>query len=243
MAELPPIQGIIDADKGDRTTDEAHVWRERLQTIFRGLVRSNQDYLKVSYSSVDDEVRELVRVERQAADGSFVRVLPEGRLGTYERRPNVEAVLNLSPGDVFLLDSASIEQEDVTTEAANLTLLAATPIYSEQTGEVFGVVGIEMNLERVLEYLLESTNSATDVYVTDAAGMIVMHHSRKRGLEQGLVDHPITEVVPDLEGFFTSSQSSDTKTDDSWFHAIRVRLGSRRASTALGLILTLDESR
>ena len=243
MSELPPIQGIIDAENGELTTDDVTIWRERLQTIFRGLLRSNQDYLKVSYSSVGDEVQELVRVERNAADGSFVRVLPESRLRSFQQHANLDSVLSLSPGDVLLLEGTAVEQEGVTTGAADVTLLAATPIYDEQTGEIFGVVGIEMNLERVLEYLLESATTAASVYVTDASGVIVMHRSRERGLEQGPIDRPITELVPELDGFFDASQPSDTQTDDSSFYATRVRLGSGRDSTVMGLLLTLDDSR
>ena len=240
MSELPPIQGIIDAESGDPATDETTVWRERLQTIFRGLLDSNEEYLKVSYSSVDNDVQELVRVERNASDGSIARVLPESRLGSFEVNTNVSSVLSASPGEVFLVDGASIEQEGVTTGAAHLTLLAATPIYDERSGEAYGIVGIEMNLERVLEFLLESTTTAADIYVTDAAGTIVMHRSREQGLEQGLIERPVTDVVPELEGFFTGSGESDVQTDDSTFQAARVRLGARRDSTLMGLVLTLD---
>ncbi len=242
MAGLPPIQGIIDAGNGDRSTDDIDVWRERLQTIFRGLLTSNQDYLSVSYSSIGDDFRELVRVERQTSDGSLVQVLPESRLSTYERRAHVEAILDLNPGDVLLVESSSIEQEGVTSDAAHLKLLAVTPIYDEQTGDVFGIVGIEMNLERVLEYLMESTNTAAAVYVTDASGRIVMHHTREHSHEHRYGGRPIAEVVPELKEFSTGSQPLNTSTDGSWFHAAHVRLDSRRDSPIMGLILTLEES-
>jgi len=242
VSELPPIQGIIDAEIGDQKTDETGVWRERLQTIFRGLLRSNRDYLQISYSSVGEDVQELVRVERNATAGSFVRVLPQSRLNTFQRLPKLDAILSLSPGDVYLVDSASVEQKAATTGNAGLTLLAATPIYDQRTGDVFGLVVIEMNLERVLEYLLESTNAAANVYVTDSAGQIIMHHTRDRGRERGHLNQPIKEIVPELDGFFLDSQPADTKTDNSKYHVSRVRLDQRRAATVIGLILTLDGS-
>ena len=240
MADLPPIQGIIDAENVERTTEDETTWRERLETIFRGLLRSNQDYLKVVYLSAGEDLRELVRVERQTSEGSFVRALPESRLNTYERSADVEAVLQLSPGDVVVRDDAAVLQTSETSGAEPLTMLAATPVYDEQTGELFGVVGIEMNLERVLGYLLDSTDAAADVFATDSDGTIVMHHSRDRGQDQGLIGTSVAEVIPRLQGFFSDTQRSDVATDDSHYYAVRARLDSRRDGNAVGLILTRD---
>lgn len=203
------------------------------------MIRSNDDYLTASYLSVGEEVKELVRVQRHA--GSFVRILPASRLGTYKRVDNVEAIMSLNPGDVFLLDGMSVEQKDAKSQTLALTLLAATPVYDELTGDVFGMVLIETDLERDLEDLLEATNAAASVYVTNVTGEIVMHHSRERGIELGRLGNPVAGVVPQLEGFFSSSQIAETQTDESSYYATRVRLGTGQNSTILGIVLTLDK--
>ncbi len=242
MATLPPVQGIIDARSEEQTTDEESVWRERLSTIFRGLLIAHPDYLSISFASVTDAAQEIVRVERHSAEGSFVRVVPETRLGEYEKRSNLEAVLSLKPGDVYMVDSSSVEQEGVTSEVAEFTLLAATPIYDETSGQVFGVVSIESNMEQILEYLLESTaNAASNVYVTDGSGTVLMHHSHDRGLQTALAGRSISSLIPALSHFFVADQISDTMTDDVHFHAVKVRLESRRSSTVIGLVLTFAE--
>ncbi len=242
MATLPPIQGIIDARKDEQSTDEKSVWRERLAIIFRGLLIANPDYLSISFASVADAAQEIVRVERHSADGSFVRVLPETRLGEYEKRGDLEATLSLNPGDVYMVDSASLEHEGVSSEANGFTLLAATPIYDESSGEVFGIISIESNVEQILEYLLDSTaHAASNVYVTDGSGTVLMHHAHDRGLQTALAGRSIGSLIPALSQFFAADQVSDTVTDDAHYHAVKVRLESRRAATVIGLVLTFDD--
>ena len=242
MATLPPIQGIIDARGAQQTTDEESVWRERLETIFRGLLIANPDYLAISYASVSDSTQQIVRVERTSADGSFVRALPASRLGEDEKRSELQEVLNLKPGDVYMADSRSVATDGVAADEVGFTLLAATPIYDEMTGDAFGVVSVESNIEQVLEYLLESTaNAASNVYVTDNSGVILMHHSRDRGLQTTLAGRQVGSLIPDLSEFFGPEQLADTMTDDAHFHAVRVRIDSRRAATVVGLVLTFAD--
>lgn len=49
MAALPPIQGIVKARAGVET-DTEEVWHTRLQTIYRGLLEANPNYLSATYS-------------------------------------------------------------------------------------------------------------------------------------------------------------------------------------------------
>jgi len=259
MANLPPIQGIIDArregrpisdqtgdgdeeDGDEEDGDEESVWRERLATIFRGLLIANPDYLAISFSSVADSAQEIVRVERHSVDGSFVRVVPDSRLGEFEKHDNLQTIMDMKPGDVLIVDSASVENEGVTTGVAGYTLLAGTPIYDEESGDVFGLVAIEMNLEQVLAYLLDSTaNAASHVYITDGDGIVLMHHSPQRGTQTTLTGRPVATLAPKLDAFFSPTQIADTLTDGESIYAARARLESRRNATTIGLVLTLDE--
>jgi eukaryotic-like serine/threonine-protein kinase len=242
MATLPPIQGIIDARSEQKATDEEAVWRERLETILRGLLIANPDYLSISFASVSDSAREIVRVERNRADGSFVRALPESRLGQSENRSSLEQVMNLKPGDVYMVDSRSASRDDVTADVTGLTLLAATPIYDSMTGAVFGIVSIESNIEQILEYLLESTaNAASHVYLTDGAGTVLMHHSHDRGLQTTLAGRPVVSLIPTVSDFFSADQVADTMTDDAHYHAVKVRLDAHQGAAAIGLILTFTD--
>jgi hypothetical protein len=90
--------------------------------------------------------------------------------------------------------------------------------------------------------LLDSTaNSAANVYVTDGEGSVIMHHNRERGHQTSLHGVSVSTLVPDLRDFFGATQVKDTLTEELQFHAVRVRLQSRRDSTIIGLVLTFEE--
>ena len=48
IAALPPVQGIVDA-RDDVVGDDEEVWRERLESIYMGMLRSNPNYLALSF--------------------------------------------------------------------------------------------------------------------------------------------------------------------------------------------------
>ena len=242
MANLPPIQAIIDARNQQQTTNDENTWHERLATIFRGLLLANADYLSIAFVSVAESADEIVRVERHSADISSIRVVPTSRLGKFEKRSNLASILEMKPDDVFMIDSASVEQEGVTSGFADYTLLAATPIYEEQSGNVFGIVVIETDIEQILTFLLESaTSTAANVYVTDGKGKILMHASHQRGTQTTLSGRPIASIVTELRDFFGPAQISDTMTDGGSYYALKVRLESRLESTVIGLVFTLHD--
>lgn len=166
------------------------------------------------------------------------RKLPaKQKLIEFERTDNVDNILALKPGDVFLVDNTKVLNAGVTTGAAHLSLMAATPIYDEQTGEVFGVVGIEMNLERVLDELLEEIYIAEDVYVTDQHGVILLHHSRATGIDFRREGTGLTQLFPTLDPFFAEEHGLHTATQEGEYHAIRMQLGSRAAPLVFGLVV------
>ncbi|MEO2015892.1 MAG: hypothetical protein ABGZ53_16145, partial [Fuerstiella sp.] len=83
--------------------------------------------------------------------------------------------------------------------------------------------------------------AASNVYVTDGSGTVLMHHAHDRGLQTALAGRSIGSLIPALSQFFAADQVSDTVTDDAHYHAVKVRLESRRAATVIGLVLTFDD--
>ena len=71
ISALPPVQGIVNARAGVDGDDE-DTWRGRLESIYTGLVRSNPDYLAMSFVVQNENgSNEVVRVERNPADRAF----------------------------------------------------------------------------------------------------------------------------------------------------------------------------
>lgn len=169
LASLPPIQGIVNA-RGDVEGESEDVWRGRLETIFIGVLRSNLDYLALSYEMRKSEgAEDIVRVERNPADPSLVRVLPTSRLQEVENDALMTAVGALEPGDVKLsLDSRTRH----TKRSSSFDRLSvATPVYSDVSGECFGMTVIEADIsKRIMEVLLGLGAVDCEIFVADGLG-------------------------------------------------------------------------
>ena len=170
MSTLPPIQAIVesrvDVQGTDKGADESEeIWQERLATIYTGLLRANPNYRCVYYAAIETEkVSPIVRVERHAGEMGLVRRLPASRLEALDDQVPLTQIRELSPGDILLTTryqnkSAGMKPTGVKRQEARL--LASTPVFNEATGEIFGLVTLELDLlgrvVQALEHLEQST--------------------------------------------------------------------------------------
>lgn len=194
LSSLPPVEGIIAARDGTEGEDEA-VWRERLATIFAGMLRSNPDYLSLAYEAIDDtgETRDLVRVERNPADPALVRVLPDSRLRTIEGDALAAAVAKLEPGDVKL--SLETRAANSNGQQAIERLTVTTPVFSEASGACFGMTVIEADVsKRVLDALAGLGSVEYELFVADGTGKVWAATTPATGVRLGKSD----ETIPRL---------------------------------------------
>ena len=135
--ERRPFPCLVTADPGHHRRAAAmwkerdeEVWRGRLETIFTGMLRSNPDYLALSFESTSgSDASDIVRVERNPADPSLIRVLPKGRLQVVESDALMAAVAALEPGDVRL--SLETRARHATASSDSDRLSVATPVYGD----------------------------------------------------------------------------------------------------------------
>ncbi len=169
MSALPPVQGVIGARAGVEG-DEEDVWRGRLESIYTGLLRSNADYLAISYVAKNqDGSEEIVRVERNPADPSFVTILPTGRLHTSETDTLMDDVALREPGDVKMTLDPRPRFANSADQVERLAV--ATPVYSDVTGECFGMSLIEADISHEIEDILLGLGGVEcEVFVTDGDG-------------------------------------------------------------------------
>ncbi len=193
IAALPPVQGITNARAGV-VGEEEDVWRGRLESIYTGLLRSNPDYLALSLISQDGEKTvEIVRVERNPADPAIVRVLPSSRLHTSETDPLMSAVALREPGDVKM----SLDPRPRFTEGADQTerLAVATPVYSDATGQCFGMAVIEADISGRIESVLNGLGGVDcDVFVSDGEGKLWASADPENGVRLATPGQPIENL-------------------------------------------------
>jgi len=201
MASLPPIQEIIDARSGT-SKDEENVWRDRLTTIFKGLLQASTDYTSITFSHVDEKkIEEIVRVERHSTERANVRSVPLSRLTKTPTDQFSEAVVCQKPDEVFVALPAITEPGgDTPVLPSRRQLSAGVPVFDERTEEPFGIVTIECDLQRILEReTRDRLHTAQQVIVLEPNCSIWVHDSRASGPIKDSIGKLAEEVIPEFE--------------------------------------------
>ena len=169
VSQTPPFLGIIRSlengggDPLDGSTTA--LWRERLQTIFKAIMRRRVEYVQMRFIEVADRGMELVRVDNR--DGVIVSV-PEDELQTKQQRSYVIAGTLLSPYGVYY---SNIEQNmEHGVPDPNLYVLRAVGQVRNMDGALFGLMVINTDFEAETRSVLEAVDSPYAVYIVDDSG-------------------------------------------------------------------------
>ncbi|HEV3145325.1 MAG TPA: serine/threonine-protein kinase [Gemmataceae bacterium] len=245
MSNVPPIYGIIAARSGvvNATIESEESWRPRLELIYEGLLRANPEYLAISYLSLEKgAAQEIVRVERQTSDPSFIRRVPKGRLSQRQNDAVLDSVRTLSVGEVRL----AIAEADTTGASQNgfrARMLGFIPVYDDAKGSLFGCVVIETDAAAQALRILEHHNgSQADIFVTDGHGQIWASSRPRRGIKAESVPASVTDVVPGTAGFFRKGNVETTlESPAGGIVANRIRLNLFDAGSNVAIVLHLTE--
>ena len=204
VASLPPIQGIASARAGLKG-DSEEVWRARLETIFTGMLRSNPNYLALTYVEKKDKGdQEIVRVERNPSDPSLVRVLPPSRLHAASEDDLLDVMQLHEPGDVKMTFEPRPRFLDSPNDVARLSV--ATPVYSDATGEFFGIAVVEADIsQEVKEVLLGLGGVACELFVADGQGKLWVSANPEHGVRKSEGEQPIRDLSPEVAAHLQDS--------------------------------------
>jgi serine/threonine protein kinase len=244
MSTLPPIQGIIDSRNGNSDSgDDESVWRERLETIYTGALRANPSYLSISYSAVaEDEALNIVRVERSASDINLVRRAHARRLTAVDAKELVASVASLSQGDVLLMIRQKADSEKIARREVHL--IAATPVFDERTGELFGIVTVETDLLALLvQFLDRIAQNTANILVTDDSGTIWVNDDPRAGIKIESREVSVSTDIPAAAEFFQTGEGKRFVNENEGWIANRIPLDPANPHASIGVILQLRDER
>ncbi len=201
MASLPPIQEIISLDRdGHEAADheeELAVWRERLASIYSGLLNSKSDYRSVVFCKLQDgQFTEIVRCSRHSTDLSNVRKIPKSRLRSSAVTDFMLKVADQNPEEVrsSLTCNPMCDASYPTHEAAQL--VAGVPVFDEQTEELFGLVMVECNIDGILRNELRRRFTASDVIIGCDTFHVLLHANSDDGIVEDHIGVPLKDGCP-----------------------------------------------
>jgi len=234
MSTLPPIQGLIDS-AADQDQEGETVWRERLSTIFRGLLKSNSGFTAVTYSRVIEGVNhELVRVEKPSHE-SESRAIPKSRLREEPLSTFEAAVMGKKPDEVNVAISNCTA--DSTSRNLVLRLEAGVPVFDREE-EPFGMVVIEGDFNRLISSQANHrTRTPNRILITCNDGYVILEDAEKA---LGVVGTPISELVPSWPEIQSELDLNSEYQDSARkIFATRIELVPRQ--TSLSLVLLSDD--
>ena len=246
LADTPPIQGIIRASSSGQDPldgSSLQIWRDRLETIFEGVARHKPDYLQVRFIGVADGGRELVRVNRDLKSGK-VSAVPADQLQPKGAETYFLSAITKGQGQLFL-SPINLNREFGKIEKPFVPVLrSATPIYNRATGEVFGIVIINLALGPALRELTTSADNRRSYYVTNADGHYLVHPDPARAFEfvyaqatQAQIEFPLLQSLMQSADL---SLSTVDRNNQQVVSARQIRLGPEATGRSIYAIVSDD---
>ncbi|PHS03682.1 MAG: hypothetical protein COA78_17465 [Blastopirellula sp.] len=258
MSSLPPIQALIHAPEQSEQAvdpkldqDSKEVWRGRLEKIYTGLLRANSDYLSISYVEIiQDESGEenadlssqvIVKVERSLGNRAEVKALPPARLAEFNNEQLVQEALSLSP-DVIKISLYTGDIKDEANPNQYATFQAATPVFDEVTGKLYGMVVIEHDFPKVVVEILDSLALHTSVIrAINPKGEVRLIAAPGHEVVKDLKRTPVEQIVPECGAFYSLDNFEQYMSDGTSYVAQKIYLDPNDPATGIGLVLTLEE--
>ncbi|NOY40704.1 MAG: hypothetical protein GXP26_02545 [Planctomycetes bacterium] len=248
MSTLPPIQEIIDARKKVAEenvvaeSESEEVWSERLESIFEGLLHANPSCQSGAYFALEEYGgQEIVRVERYEKESPLVHMVPQERLNVVTLdNDKLKDAKRLRPGEIKVFCTEVIRDGSLEQRSSNKQLIAAAAIHDDDTGELFGFVVLELNLESALgDLLLPATESVDNVFITDQDGTILLSSGADDVAKSSANEAKIVALVPQTAGFLVPGNLDRIVTDNDKFVALKVRLDPNDPSSVIGVVIRI----
>jgi hypothetical protein len=246
MSNVPPIQAIVSIrnESADKPEDGEDVWNQRLEKIYTGLLGVKPDYLSISFielETLDDNAfraQELVRVERNHATGT-IRSIPVSRLQSFEAGPAIKKVASLEYGD-YHIEENSLEadgNEDLSSESIGL---GGIPVFDDATGELFGAVVIEGNMEAGLRKMLDGAlRTAEEVFAVNSNHRVILHYDQDEGFQSGTRGQGCDCLPLSVQKYLIDDKSDNQFTEGRAIVVRKIRFSNKPDADWLGLVLML----
>jgi PAS domain S-box-containing protein len=176
------LHGLIRArraggiDPLDGVSEKA--WRERLASRFAAELEAKPAYAMMRIIGLDDDGRELVRVDR-AGPNETVRIVPEEHLLQRNDRSYFQEATRLGPSEIYVSPLDLGRRNGQIEEIHRPTLRIAAPIFAED-GKPFGIFMINVDMRRAFDRARSSVGRGENIYVVNKHGHYLIHPDRSQ---------------------------------------------------------------
>ncbi|WP_439395815.1 PAS domain S-box protein [Bradyrhizobium sp. PMVTL-01] len=174
------INGLIRAHLGggiDPTDGVSEqTWRERIAARLVAEIEAKPSYAQFRVIGLDDNQRELVRVDRSGPNGT-VRIVPDSELEHKSERAYFQETIRLPPGEVYVSSIDLATRQGGTTGLHIPTLRVAMPLFTSD-GKPFGIVIANIDMRPALDRVRSTRSPGGEIYVVNSRGDYLVHPDR-----------------------------------------------------------------
>ncbi len=243
IAQTPPIQGLIRSlqnggvDPRDGSTTE--LWRTRLATIFQAVLRGRKTYFQFRYITVDDNGRELVRVDKTMHG---LATMPEEQLQQKANEPYFLQAMSAPVGKVTFSD-VTYNRENGQEDGARIPTLRGMFPVEAPDGTRFGFLVININYETMLQNAFREISPERHTFVVNDLGDYMEHSVTGGQTSHRLELHDnLTRPVPAvLRKVISSNEDGLFQTAETVGYYVRQDGDFGQASANLGVFIAVPK--
>ncbi|MCG2642522.1 MULTISPECIES: PAS domain S-box protein [Bradyrhizobium] len=176
------INGLIRAHVGggidalDGVTEQT--WRDRIAARLAAEIEAKPSYAQFRIIGLDDDQRELVRVDRSGPNGT-ARIVPNSELERKSERTYFQETIRLAAGQIYVSPIELATHRGGTTVLHTPTLRVGTPLFTPD-GKPFGIIIANIDMRPALDRIRSTTSSGGEIFVVNARGDYLVHPDRAR---------------------------------------------------------------
>lgn len=178
IAQLPAIEEIASS-----TSSQTAKQHTRLANALSGFLRSHEEYNQVRLIGALNHGLELVRVDKAQ---NAVHIVEGMALQEKAHYSYVYNTLQLKQGSIFVSGIRLNKERGLLDGYGKPSVIAATPVYGTN-GNVFGVIVINVDLEKMFALIETDIPAGIDVIATNSAGDYILHPDPEKtfGFDKG----------------------------------------------------------
>jgi HAMP domain-containing protein len=169
-----PVRGYVNAALDQTSSPEARRemlrWRERMQENFASMLTAKPYYLQIRFIGLDDQGRELVRVERR---GNRIETVPDAELQSKGNWGYFKEGTKLAPDEVYLSGITLNREHGKISEPHTPVLRAVAPVYTP-ANPLFGMIVINIDFSVLMQTVL-AAEPGKKTYLINQRGDFLIH--------------------------------------------------------------------
>jgi PAS domain S-box-containing protein len=223
MLERPAIPNLM-AVETNHVQAEAGALEDslrRVAALFAGFLRANPTYISVSYLTVADGGKELIRVERER---DRITVADETTLGSRLTERDLQRLNVLRPGNTSLSDIELRRLNGSVLDPPQPVVRASVAVFTPDN-KLYGAVVLEADAGQWMAALAQSAAGTDTLYLANHRGDYLLHpdSSKTFGFERGQ-PQKLNEDLPQLDPIFRNARQEEVRylTDSAVYYAFKL---------------------